>query len=277
MRFDALTPAHVRRAIDVYLAHAYPPDGGKIAPAVKPAIVHATTTEELLEAFEKEQKMGQSSPRYTYQLGNARYPYMKLVIEEYLVDGELVFIADTHDDLEVLPSMPGYDGWLDLKRVNRVFKGEIENAWREAALSTLAHLRDICVRLGRIEREERKHRRILVVDDEEDAAHALEALLSGRGYDVELAFSGEQALERLAREPLPHLVLLDYGLPGLTGQQVVRRMRAEQRLELVPVLMATAAPIALGQLGPVSGLLRKPYPRQVLFALLRGLFEARVA
>jgi CheY-like chemotaxis protein len=275
MRFDALSPAHVRRAIDVYLARAYPPDGGKAAPVIKPAMVEATTTEEVLAAFEKEQRMGQSAPRYTYQLGNARYPYMKLVIEEYLVDGELFMIADTHDDLEVLPTMPHYEGWLELKRINRVFKADIERDWRAAGLPTLADLREICERLGAIEREEHKDRRILVVDDEEDAAHALAELLVGRGYDIELAFSGEQALERLARDPLPHLVLLDYGLPGLTGQQVIRRMRGDARLERVPVLMATAAPIALGQLGEVSGLLRKPYPRQVLFALLRGLFAAR--
>jgi hypothetical protein len=39
----------------------------------------------------------------------------------------------------------------------------------------------------------------------------------------------------------------------------------------VPIVMATAAQISLARLGPVSGFLRKPYPRAVLFTLLRGL------
>lgn len=277
MRFEALTAAHVRRAIDIYLEHAYAAGCGKTRPAVKPAIAAAATTEELLGSFDKDHTSRPSAPRYTYQLGNARYPYMKLVLEEYLVEGEYFFIADTHDDLEVLPSNPQYEGWLELKRANRSFKTEIERAWRVAGVPTLADLRDICARLAEVEREPRKDRRILVVDDEEDAALALEALLTARGYDVELSFSGEQALERLAHSPLPDLVLLDYGLPGLTGQQVIRRMRGDARTERVPVLMATAAPISLAQLGEVSGLLRKPYLRGMLSSHLRHLFDMRPA
>jgi CheY-like chemotaxis protein len=90
---------------------------------------------------------------------------------------------------------------------------------------------------------------------------------------VELAFSGEEVLARLQRDPLPDLLLLDYELPRLDGREVLDRLRSDPRLADLPVLMVTASSIDLTQLRRVSGLLRKPYPRAVLFKMLRELLE----
>lgn len=68
-------------------------------------------------------------------------------------------------------------------------------------------------------------RRVLVVDDNEDAAESLAALLRLFGHVVEVAFDGEQALV-LAPEVKPDLVLLDLGMPRMDGHEVARRMRA---------------------------------------------------
>lgn len=68
-------------------------------------------------------------------------------------------------------------------------------------------------------------RRVLVVDDNEDAAESLAALLRLFGHEVEVAFDGEQALA-LAPEVKPDLVLLDLGMPRMDGHEVARRMRA---------------------------------------------------
>jgi signal transduction histidine kinase/ActR/RegA family two-component response regulator len=68
--------------------------------------------------------------------------------------------------------------------------------------------------------------KILVVDDNQDAADALGSLLRVDGHDVETAYSGLQALERI-RSFGPAVVLLDIGLPGVDGYEVARRMRAE--------------------------------------------------
>lgn len=68
-------------------------------------------------------------------------------------------------------------------------------------------------------------RRILVVDDNEDAAESLAALLRLFGHEVDVAFDGEQALA-LAPEVKPDLVLLDLGMPRMDGHEVARRMRA---------------------------------------------------
>jgi CheY-like chemotaxis protein len=232
--------------------------------------------EELFALFESPPRdQAPDFKRYTHRLGNARYPFMKFVVEEYLVDEEFFFTVDTHDDLEVRPDAPDYAAWMELKLFNRRVKEAIESTWRAAGLPTFDQLRELCEGLGDVEREERKRRRLLVVDDERSVALGLSALLEGRGYDVELAYSGEQVLERLAHAPLPDLLLLDYELPLLDGGEVLDRLRADPRLCDLPVLMVTAASIELTRLRRVSGLLRKPYPREVLFKMIRELLEHR--
>ena len=68
-------------------------------------------------------------------------------------------------------------------------------------------------------------RRVLVVDDNEDAAESLAALLRLFGHEASVAFDGEQALE-VAERTQPDLVLLDLGMPRMDGHEVARRMRA---------------------------------------------------
>ena len=68
-------------------------------------------------------------------------------------------------------------------------------------------------------------RRVLVVDDNEDAAESLAALLRIFGHEVGVAFDGEQALA-LAPDMRPEVVLLDLGMPRMDGHEVARRMRA---------------------------------------------------
>ncbi len=66
--------------------------------------------------------------------------------------------------------------------------------------------------------------RVLVVDDEPQILRALSTNLKARGYDVDLAPTGEEAL-RLAADHHPDLVVLDLGLPGIDGIEVVRGLR----------------------------------------------------
>jgi len=71
----------------------------------------------------------------------------------------------------------------------------------------------------------RLNQRILVVDDNQDAASSLGMLLRAFGADVVVAHSGPQALERFG-EAAPDVVLLDIGMPGMDGYEVARRMRS---------------------------------------------------
>ncbi|MFN2644162.1 MAG: PAS domain S-box protein [Burkholderiales bacterium] len=68
-------------------------------------------------------------------------------------------------------------------------------------------------------------RRVLVVDDNVDAAATLDLLLRSLGHETRVAHDGVQALD-IAREFRPEVILLDIGMPGLDGYEVARRLRA---------------------------------------------------
>lgn len=80
--------------------------------------------------------------------------------------------------------------------------------------------------------------RVLVVDDNRDAAIALALLVQLWNYHVMVAYDGQQALT-LERQFRPHAVLLDIGLPELSGYEVARRLRAFERDEALLLVAIT--------------------------------------
>jgi CheY-like chemotaxis protein len=68
--------------------------------------------------------------------------------------------------------------------------------------------------------------RVLVVDDNRDAAESLAQVLTFAGYEISVAFSGVEALALAARDR-PRAAVLDIGMPGMSGHEVARRMRLE--------------------------------------------------
>jgi CheY-like chemotaxis protein len=70
--------------------------------------------------------------------------------------------------------------------------------------------------------------RVLIVDDHPDTAEVLAVLFHMLGHEARCALRGRDALQ-LAREIDPDLILLDIGLPDITGYEVVRALRADQR------------------------------------------------
>ncbi len=81
-------------------------------------------------------------------------------------------------------------------------------------------------------------RRILVVDDNIDAAETLSMLLESLGHDIRTAHTGPAALQT-ALEFGPDLVLLDIGLPGLSGYEVARRFRGHEKLASAMLVAVT--------------------------------------
>lgn len=79
-------------------------------------------------------------------------------------------------------------------------------------------------------------RRILVVDDQQDIRDMTALVLSGAGYRVETAESGESALSTLVRDRFD-LVLLDINMPGMDGWETLRLIRCDEDLTDVPVVM----------------------------------------
>jgi DNA-binding response OmpR family regulator len=116
---------------------------------------------------------------------------------------------------------------------------------------------------------------VLVVEDDEDIALALQRSLRMEGYDVRIAGDGVTALDA-AGSFLPDLVVLDLGLPKLDGIEVARRIRADGD---VPILMLTARDALESRVeGLDSGAddyLVKPFERQELLARLRALLRRR--
>ncbi len=278
MRLEDLTPALMRQALEVYLAEAWPPGETGTPRRDSLRLLDAKTLGDALGFMERgDPGDDPDSRRFTLRIGNGRYPFMKFVLQEHLVAGEFFFSVDTHDNLDIRPDSPDFRGWEELKAWNRALKLRIEQAWARTGLPTHQDLLRLCGELAAAERDDTQRERLLLVDDELQVAEGLAVLLRARGYAVELAHDGREALERLARDPLPDLVLLDYEMPELDGEEVLRRLRLDPRLERLPVLMATASSIDLARVQSVSGLLRKPYPRHVLFEMIARLLGARRA
>jgi len=81
--------------------------------------------------------------------------------------------------------------------------------------------------------------RILIVEDEKPLTLLLRYNLEAEGYEVESVASGDEAEVRL-KENVPDLVVLDWMLPGLSGIELCRRLRARAETETLPVIMLTA-------------------------------------
>lgn len=80
---------------------------------------------------------------------------------------------------------------------------------------------------------------ILIVEDEVDLAELISHNLVQEGYACRICHDGRQAMEELSSRP-PDAIILDRMLPGLSGDEIVARIKRDARLAVVPVLMLTA-------------------------------------
>ncbi|WP_315387899.1 response regulator [uncultured Stenotrophomonas sp.] len=122
---------------------------------------------------------------------------------------------------------------------------------------------------------------ILIVDDNAVTRYAVRRVLEHHGFRVEEAATGGEGLVQLKGQEFGALVL-DVNLPDMSGFDVVRELRADPRLQLLPVVHVSAASIATGDL--ITGLnagadayLIHPVDPDVLLATLRSLLRARRA
>ena len=122
--------------------------------------------------------------------------------------------------------------------------------------------------------------RILVVEDNADTAALLRDLLEGEGYEVETAVTGEAAFEALAAAPDIDLMVLDLMLPGMSGYEVIERLRAQAELSDLPILVLSALGSASAR---VRGLregaddyMTKPFLPEEIVARARTLVTRRL-
>ncbi len=122
--------------------------------------------------------------------------------------------------------------------------------------------------------------RILVVEDNEDTSALLRDLLEAEGYQVESAGTGEAAFERLEFTPDVDLVVLDLMLPGMSGYEVIERLRKRADLAGLPVLvlsaLASASARVRGLREGADDYMTKPFLPEELVARTRTLVTSRL-
>ena len=119
--------------------------------------------------------------------------------------------------------------------------------------------------------------RVLLADDDRDGALTLCALLELEGYEVRAVHGGQEALDA-AREFRPHVMLLDIGMPKITGYEAARRLR-QRYGDDCPVLIAItgwkqASDKILATLAGFDHHVAKPYEPAVLISLLAKILPA---
>ena len=119
--------------------------------------------------------------------------------------------------------------------------------------------------------------RILIVEDEEKLARFVELELTHEGYEVQKAFDGRTGLA-MALEGACDLILLDVMLPGMSGLELLRRLRKEKQ---IPVILVTARDAVMDK---VTGLdmgaddyITKPFEIEELLARIRAALRKRIS
>jgi DNA-binding response OmpR family regulator len=80
---------------------------------------------------------------------------------------------------------------------------------------------------------------VLIVEDEANIAEAMRFILTREGWRVSHVADGNLVLDEVLRDP-PDMVILDHMLPGLSGLEILRALRADEATRALPVMMLTA-------------------------------------
>lgn len=123
--------------------------------------------------------------------------------------------------------------------------------------------------------------KVLVADDEIHIIHVVTIKLRNNGYEVISAEDGEKAFA-MACEEKPDIIVTDYQMPGMTGLELVRKLRQNETTKNIPVIMLTARGFAVEDKEQeeldISELLSKPFsPKELLRSIEDILYQRQVA
>ena len=120
--------------------------------------------------------------------------------------------------------------------------------------------------------------RVLVVDDVPDNVEILHARLASRGYEVVTATNGPEALDAVKAQA-PHLILLDVMMPGMDGHEVTRRIKDDDSLPFIPIILVTALTetedVVQGLESGADDHISKPYNFNELEARMRAMLRVK--
>lgn len=119
---------------------------------------------------------------------------------------------------------------------------------------------------------------ILIVEDEPDVSELIQVNLQHAGFVVNAVDDAEKAW-KLMREERPEAVLLDWLLPGMSGFQLIRHMRGDQRCRDVPVIMLTARSAEVDKVAALEAgaddYVTKPFSPRELVARVKAVLRRR--
>jgi DNA-binding response OmpR family regulator len=121
--------------------------------------------------------------------------------------------------------------------------------------------------------------KILIIDDDASAATTLKALLMSQAdYEIDTAFGGREGLEKMTNTPYD-LLILDIMMPDFSGIDVCKAMAKNEKIKKIPVLLASALPIASKELEEllnefraqvtIKGALEKPFILEDLLSAIK--------
>ncbi|HXI12369.1 MAG TPA: response regulator [Thermoanaerobaculia bacterium] len=113
--------------------------------------------------------------------------------------------------------------------------------------------------------------KILVIDDDQPLLLLMKNILSEFRFEALVASSGTQALA-MARAENPELILIDKNMPGMSGEDVIRQLKADPIFRQIPILVLSGEPLSpreLAELG-VQGSVQKPFDLNSLIAEIRS-------
>lgn len=117
---------------------------------------------------------------------------------------------------------------------------------------------------------------VLVVDDEKDLVDLISYNLQRNGFKVFTATTGDAAIEIAMRES-PSLILLDLMLPGMSGTEVARKLKAEPQTAGIPIIMLTAkseeTDVVVGLTLGADDYVTKPFSMKILLARLNTVLR----
>ncbi len=127
--------------------------------------------------------------------------------------------------------------------------------------------------------------KILIIDDDVSVTVTLKALLmSQAGYEIDVAFSGQEGLKKMIASPDYDLLILDVMMMGFSGIDVCKAMAADEKIKKIPVLLASALPITSKELGGlldefkalkvVKGAIEKPFILDELLVEINRITQA---
>ena len=123
-------------------------------------------------------------------------------------------------------------------------------------------------------------KKVLVVDDEIHIVHVVAIKLRNNGYEVITADNGSDAYDLVCDEK-PDIVVTDYQMPGMSGLELLEKMRSNKDTKAIPAIMLTARSFAISKEQQaelnVSGCLSKPFsPRELLGSIEDILHQQEV-